>query len=69
MIITTWWFGITDENSDLCGEEFFVEINSPLDTAKAKAIDYAQSIFPDEKLTCYGRVSQSEAEAIGLDTY
>ena len=69
MKTTTWWFVVTDENSDLCGEEFFVEIESTLDEAKRKAIEYAKEIFPDVELKCYGRVSSYEAEMMGLDTY
>ena len=53
----------------MASQTYQVNLAFTADTAKAKAIDYAQSFFPDEKLTCYGRVSQSEAEAIGLDTY
>lgn len=63
---TTYWFGIEDENSDLCGEEFFTELK---DADKQAHIAYAQSIFPHEKLTCYGKVSVDEAEMMGLDTY
>jgi hypothetical protein len=66
---TTWWFGINDENSDLCGEEFFVEVNVTLDIAKREAIKMAKEIFPNEKISCYGRVSTLEAEMMGLDTY
>ena len=69
MKTTTWWFAVTDEDSDLCGEEFFVEIESLLDEAKAKAIAYAKEIFPNVELKCYGRVSSYEAEMMGLDTY
>ena len=66
---TTWWFGITNEDSDLCGEEFFVEVDVPLDRAKAEAKRIAKENFPNEILSCYGRVSASEAEMMGLDTY
>ena len=66
---TTWWFGINDENSDLCGEEFFVEVNVTLDIAKREAIKIAKENFPNEKISCYGRVSETEAEMMGLDTY
>ena len=56
-------------NLDLCGEEFFVEIESERETAKQNAIKYAQEIFPNEELKCLGRVSEFEAECMGLDTY
>jgi hypothetical protein len=63
---TTYWWGINDEDSDLCGEEFFTELKD------ADAIEhkkYAKEIFPNEKLTCYGMVTEKEAEMMGLDTY
>ena len=66
---TTWWFGIDDPDSDLCGEEFFVEIESAPDAAKQAAIERAAELFPDEEVKCYGRVSAFEAEMMGLDTY
>lgn len=66
---TTWWFGIEDEDSELCGEEFFVEVKTTLDHAKQEAMGIAKMNFPNEKLVCYGRVSQEDAEMMGLDTY
>ena len=63
---TTYWFAINDENSNLCGEEFFTELQN---ADKNAHIAYAQSIFPGEILTCYGRLSETEAAAMGLDTY
>lgn len=69
MTTTTWWFAINDEESDFCGEEFFVEVEEERDKAKAAATKVAQEIFPNTKITCYGRVSHTEAEMMGLDTY
>lgn len=63
---TTYWWEIVGEDSDLCGEEFFTELKD------ADAIDhkkYAQSVFPNEKLHCLGKVTEYEAECMGLDTY
>lgn len=71
-MVTTWWFVIDDEESDLCGEEFFVEVEGTMDIAKQIAINKANELFPDipyEKIKCYGRVSNTEAEMMGLDTY
>ena len=65
----TYWFTVVGIDSDLLGEEFFVEIKSERETAKQNAIKYAQEIFPNEKLKCLGRVSDFEAECMGLDTY
>lgn len=63
---TTYWFEIVGEDSDLCGEEFFTELETD---DKQAHIAYAKSIFPNEKIRCYGKVSEEEAEAMGLDTY
>ena len=63
---TTYWFEIVGENSDLCGEEFF----TALQNADKKAhVAYAKEIFPGEKIKCLGKVSEEEAEMMGLDTY
>ena len=62
----TYWFEVIDEESDLCGEEFFTELP---DAMKAAHIAYAKSIFPGVKLHCLGAVSEYEAEVMGLDTY
>lgn len=68
---TTYWFGINDEESELCGEEFFTELFTEAKGKELKEmhVEYAKSIFPNETLTCYGRVSREEAEMMGLDTY
>ncbi len=63
---TTYWWGINDEDSELCGEEFFTELENA-DKSEHRA--YAKQIFPNERLTCYGRVTEEEAEMMGLDTY
>lgn len=66
---TTWWFEVVDEDSDLCGEEFFVEVEGTLDTAKAKAIAIAKDVVPGTKIACHGRISEEDAEMMGYDTY
>lgn len=63
---TTYWWGIYDEESELCGEEFFTTLKDG-DAIEHKK--YAQSLFPNEKLTCYGLITEDEAEMMGLDTY
>lgn len=61
-------FEVVGEDSELCGEEFFVEIQSGIDSFKqARAI--AEQNFPGEKLKAYGPFTVEEAEAMGLDTY
>ena len=63
---TTYWWEIVDEDSALCGEEFFTELKSD---NKATHFKYAKEIFPNERLHCLGKVSEMEAEMMSLDTY
>ena len=63
---TTYWWTITGVDSDLCGEEFFTELKNA-DISDHKK--YAQKIFPNERLHCFGTVTEEEAEGMGLDTY
>ena len=63
---TTYWFEITGEDSEICGEEFLTELENG---SKEDHIKYAQEIFPGEELRCLGRVNSYEAEMMGLDTY
>lgn len=63
---TTYWFAIVGEYSDLCGEEFLTELEN---ASKQEHIDYAHRLFSNEEIRCYGRVSEFEAEMMGLDTY
>lgn len=57
-------FEIIDEDSDCCGEQFFVECKS-----LREAWEIADENFPDVALRCFGTYSIEEAEMIGLDTY
>lgn len=63
---TTYWWVIEDENSELCGEEFFTELE---DASRAQHAAYVEELFPNERPRCLGRVSELEAEMMGLDTY
>lgn len=63
---TTYWFEIVGEDSEICGEEFFTELEN---ATKEQHITYAHEIFPNEKIVCWGKVTQMEAEMMGLDTY
>jgi len=63
---TTYWWHIYGEGSPLEGEEFFTELRTDDEQEHRK---HAQSIFPGEMLNCLGRISEVEAEMIGLDTY
>ena len=58
--------GIENEDSELCGEEFFTELKN---ASKTDHEEYARKLFKDEQLICYGRISAVEAEMMGLDTY
>ena len=63
---TTYWWMITDEESELCGEEFFTELK---DAGRKEHNDYVSELFPNENPRCLGQVSEEEAEMMGLDTY
>lgn len=63
---TTYWWVIDTEDSDLEGEEFFTELENG---SFEEHWDYARDLFPGECLRCLGRVSEAQAEAMGLDTY
>lgn len=62
--MNTYWFEVVGEDSILCGEQFFVEADN-YDEAHAIVNEY----FPNEEITCYGKVSEYEAEMMGFDTY
>lgn len=59
-------FEFVGEDSDNCGEQFFVEL---FDVDKEDAIKYALDLFPDEELYYCGEYSVEEAEELGYDTY
>ena len=63
---TTYWWIIEDENSEICGEEFFTEL---LNGTYEHHVNYVLELFPNENPRCLGQVSEEEAEMIGLDTY
>lgn len=62
-------FEVVGEDSDLCGEEFFVAVCIPEDEIRQRAWEIAKQNFPHEELKCYGWVDDDEAEEMGLDTY
>ena len=59
-------FEFVGEDSDNCGERFFVEL---FDVDAVDALKYALDLFPDEELAYCGEYSVEEAEEIGYDTY
>ena len=63
---TTYWWIIEDEDSELCGEEFFTELEN---AGRKEHNDYVTELFPNENPRCLGRVTHEEAEMMGLDTY
>ena len=64
---TGYWWGITDPDSELCGEEFLTALEG---ASKEEHEKYVKDLFPFEKtITCYGRVTEYEADMLGLDTY
>ena len=56
-------FEIVDEDSELCGERFFVEREEIYD-----AWIVAQENFPDEKLELIGAYYPEDAEILGYET-
>ena len=63
---TTYWWIIEDEESELCGEEFFTELK---DVTREQHRSYVKELFPNENPRCLGQVSEEEAVMMGLDTY
>lgn len=63
---TTYWWICEDEESDMCGEEFFTELEN---ATKEQHTKYVKDLFPNETFRCLGKVSAAEAEMMGLDTY
>lgn len=57
-------FEVVGEDSDLCGEQFFVECEEIYD-----AWVIAQDNFLNEKLQLIGAYEPEEAEILGYDTY
>ena len=57
-------FEVVDEDSELCGETFFVECSN-LHTAWEIAVDNFNGI----ELECIGKYAPEEAEILGYDTY
>jgi hypothetical protein len=64
LIMRHYWFEITDENSENCGEEFIVGAEN-----KQDAWEIARDYFGDWELKCWGECSEEEAEMSGLDEY
>ena len=66
-------FEVVGEDSDLCGEEFFVQVQyedgEKKCDIKARALEIANQYFEGEKLRCGGFYTDNEAEWYGLDTY
>lgn len=63
---TTYLWEIVGEDSELCGEQFCTELRS------ADMLEHAvcaHKAFPDETLKFLGKITQFEAETLGLDTY
>ena len=63
---TIYLFKVIGENSEIYGEKFLTELEN---ASIAEHIAYAKEWFPSEKIRCLGRVSEFEAELMGLDTY
>ena len=66
-------FEVVGEDSDLCGEQFFVQVNpeefKTASKALAKAYEIARENFEGEEIRAQGVYSDEVAEWMGLDTY
>ena len=63
---TTYWWMFVYEDSALCGEEFFTELEN---AGRKEHNDLVRELFPNENPRCLGEVTQEEAEMMGLGTY
>ena len=63
---TTYWWMFDDEESEFCGEEFFTTLEN---ASRDAHCNYVGELFPNESPCCLGRVTEEEAEMMGLDTY
>ena len=57
---------IDDEDSELCGEEFGTELEN---AGFEEHSNYVLEVFPNENPRCLGKVSEEEAEMMGLEIY
>lgn len=57
-------FEIVTEDSELEGYQFLVQ-----ETNQENAWKVARENFPEERLTYYGKMTDTEAEMWGLDTF
>ena len=59
-----YWFGVTGEYDEHCGEEFIVA-----EASVKEANATAKKLFSGEQIKFYGQVSEFESEMMGLDVY
>jgi len=78
-----YWFEVCGEDSEICGEQFFVAVKDPQrkvamtaeerkaynKTLKEEVKAIVERNFPDEEVKCMGWVTDAEADLWGLDTY
>ena len=60
---TTYWWEITDENSDAYGKEFFTELKN---ATHKQHFDYVRQMFPNTTVCCHGKVTTTKPEKIGI---
>ena len=58
-------FEVVGEDSELCGERFFVQCNSKTEAE----VTLEMSGFKEEELYYIGQYTDDEAEKMGYDTY
>jgi len=62
-------FEVSGEESDLCGEQFFVQVDPDDKSPLKKAWKIARENFKGEALILTGLFSDEMAEMLGFDTY
>lgn len=62
-------FEVSGEESDLCGEEFFVQVDPDSKSPLKEAWKIARENFKGEALILTGLFNDEMAEMLGFDTY
>ena len=62
-------FEIVDEDSELCGEQFFVECDSWEEAWQVVIDNFGKDAMLYHKIEGIGEYSLEEAEILGYDTY
>lgn len=62
-------FEVVGEESDLCGEQFFVECDTVAEAWQTVAENFGTAMIVNDEIKCIGKYTPEEAEWLGYDTY